>query len=102
MLAVLEKDFDLKPVMIAERFKFHKRDQLPGEALVDYIAELRCLMTHCAFEAYLNDALRDYLVCELRSEGTQRRLLDTKDLTLQKAVETALSMKAAEKGSKAL
>ena len=79
VIAVLEKHFDPKPAVIAERFKFLKRDQLQGEALVDYIAELRCLTTHCAFGAYLNDALRDRLVCGLHSEGTQRRLLATKD-----------------------
>ena len=56
---------------------------------------------NCAFGAYLNDALRDCLVCGLHSEGTQRRLLATKDLTLQEAVETALSMEAANKGSRA-
>ena len=102
VIAVLEKHFDSKPAVIAERFKFHKRDQLPGESLADYVAELQHLTTHCAFGAYLNVALRDHLVCGLRSKGTQRRLLATKDLTLQEAVETALSMEAAEKDSRAL
>ena len=102
VIAVLVKHFDPKPAVIAERFKFHKRDQLPGELLADYIAELRRLTTHCAFGEYLNDALRDRLVCGLCSEGTQRRLLATKDLTLQEAVKTALSMEDAEKDSKAL
>ena len=31
VIAVLKKHFDPKPAVIAERFKFHKRDQLPGE-----------------------------------------------------------------------
>ena len=30
VIAILEKHFDPKPAVIAERFKFHKRDQLPG------------------------------------------------------------------------
>lgn len=102
VIAVLEKHFDPTPAVIAERFKFHKRDQLPGESIADCIAELRCLTTHCAFGEYLSDALRDRLVCGLRAEGTQRKLLAIKDLTLQEAVETALSMEAAEKDSQAL
>lgn len=44
----------------------------------------------------------DQLVCGLHSEGHQRRLLITKDLTFLEAVETALSMEAAEKDSKTL
>ena len=102
VIAILQKHFDPKPAVIAERFKFHKREQLPGESLADYIAELRRLATHCEFGGYLDDALRDRLVCGLHSEGTQRRLLTVKNLTLQEAIETALSMEAAEKDSKAL
>ena len=64
--------------MIAEQFKFHKREQLPGESLADYIAELHRLATHCEVEGYVDDALRDRLVCGLHSEGTQRRLLTVK------------------------
>ena len=102
VIAVLKKHFDPKPAVIAERFKFHKRDQLPGESLADYIAELRRLAIHCEFGEYLDDALRDQLVCGLHAEVTQRRLLTMKNLTLQEAIETALSMEAAEKDSKAL
>lgn len=50
VIVVLEKHFDPKPAVIAEQFKFHKRDQLPGESLADYIAELHRLTTHCVFE----------------------------------------------------
>ena len=102
VIAILKKHFDPKPAVIAERFKFHKRDQLPGESLADYIAELRRLATHCEFGEYLNDALRDRLVCGLHAEVTQRRLLTIKNLMLQEAIETALSMETAEKDSKAL
>ena len=102
VIEVLQKHFDPKPAVIAERFKFHKREQLPGESLADYIAELRRLATHCEFGRYLDEVLRDCLVCGLRAEGTQRRLLTIKNLTLQEAIETALSMEPAEKDSKAL
>ena len=60
--------------------------QLPGESLADHIAELRRLVTHCEFGEYLDDALRDQLVCGLHAEGTQRRLLTIKNLTLQEAM----------------
>lgn len=70
--------------------------------VADYITELHYLTTHYAFRKYLEDPLWDRLVCGLHSEGAQRRLLATKNLALQEAVEAILSMKAPEKDPKAL
>ena len=81
--------FNPKPAVMVECFKFHKREQLPGETIAEYVAELRRLSTYCNFGGYLNKGLRDRLVCDLRSESTQRRLLAIKDLTLKEAVEQA-------------
>ena len=102
IIAVLQEHYDPKPATIAERFQFHRRDQLPGESVTDYVAELRRLSTYCEFEGHLNDALRDRLVCGLRSEGTQKRLLAIKKLTLQEAMDLAQAMETADKNSKAL
>ena len=66
------------------------------------MAEIRCLSTHCEFGTYLNDALRDRLVCGLRSESMQRRLLTEKELPLAKAMELAVGMKAAGRNAKSL
>ena len=68
--------------------------------MADYIAELRRLATTCEFGAFLDDALRDKLVCGLQKENIQRRLLAEADLELKKALELAQGMEAAEKGSK--
>ena len=97
VITVLQEHFDPKPATIAERYKFHRRDQLPSESVADYVAELRCLSTNCEFEGHLNDALRDRLVCGLRSENTQKRLLAIKRLTLQEAVEMAQAMETTQK-----
>ena len=80
VIAILQKHFDPKPAVIAERFKFHKREQLPGESLADYIAELRRLATHCEFGGYLDDALRDRLVCGLHSEWNTEEAADCQKL----------------------
>ena len=45
----------------------------------------------------LHKALRDRLVCGLRNDTTQKRLLSEADLTLAKAVQIASSMESAEK-----
>jgi hypothetical protein len=49
-------------VSIAERFRFHKRKQLEGESINDYVAVLRKLAEHCDFGDRLADDLRDRLV----------------------------------------
>ena len=88
--------------MIAERFQFHKRGQNHGESVAEYLAELRRLAARCAFGNYLEEALRDRLVCGLRSESTQKRLLSEAELTLAKAVDLAQSLEAASKSAQTL
>ena len=58
--------------------------------------------THCSFEAYLEEALHDRLVCGLRSKSSQKRLLSEADLTPARAVEIEQSMEAAHKNAQAL
>ena len=64
--------------------------------MAQFVAELRRLATHCNFGGYLDEALRDRLVCGLRSETTQRRLLTTADLKLSDAIEIAQGLETAE------
>ena len=98
----LKKHFEPKKVVIAERFRFHRRDQAVGEEISDYVAELRKLTKDCEFEGYLEEALRDRFVCGLRNEATQKRLLTKSGLTFVNAVEIAKGMEAAEKNSQQL
>ena len=60
--------------------------------MLDYVAELRRLATYCKFGDYLDHALRDRLVCGIRSENIQKRLLIEAGLTLTQAVELAQGM----------
>ena len=90
------RHFEPKPLVIAERFHFHRRNQASGESISEYVAELRRLTTHCEFGNYLEQALRDRFVCGLRHENTQKRLLTEANLTLNKAIETARNIEAAE------
>ena len=66
-----------------------QEDPKEEESVAEYVAELKWLSTHCQFEAYFDDALRDCLVCGLRKESTQKRLLLEDQLTFTKAVEMA-------------
>ena len=58
-------------------------------------------MIHCKFQAdRVDEVLRDQLVCGLRHETTQKHLLSVDNLTLDKAVQLAQSMEAADMSSK--
>ena len=67
--------------------------------MAQFVAELRCLATHCNFGGYLDEAFRDRLVYGLQSETTQRRLLTTADLKLSDAIEIAQGLETAEQDS---
>ena len=95
IVKLLEKHLSPKPLVIAERFRFHKRDQHEGESVTVYVAELRKLSEHCDFKATLGDALRDRLVCGIKNENIQKRLLSESDLKLDKAIEIATAMETA-------
>ena len=67
-----------KPQLLANHRKkihFHRRNQVANQSVAKCIAELQRLATNCDFGEYLNDALRDYLVCGLRNTGIQKQLL---------------------------
>ena len=88
-----------KPIVIVERFKFHRRNQNNAETVAQYLAELGRLTEHCEFKAdYLEEVLRDRLVCEevlrdrlvcgLRNETIQPKLLTEAELSLKKAYDS--------------
>ena len=97
LVETLSGHFEPKPIVIAERYHFHKRSQAAGESASQFVAELRRLARHCEFNTFLEEALRDRLVCGLHSKAIQNRLLTEKNLTLTKALELAVSMEAAAK-----
>ena len=63
---------------------------------------LRQLASHCQFGTFLNEALRNKLVCGMHSENTQKVLLTKAKLTLEKAVKISQGMEAAAQKSKEL
>ena len=84
-----------KPVTIAERFKFYRQTQWVGESVAKYVVVLKELLTHCDFGTYLNDALRDHLICGLYKEATQKRLLTETEVAFKKVREIAQVMEMA-------
>lgn len=99
---ILANHLSPKPLVIAERFRFHKRNQEEGESVTMFVAALRKLAQHCEFRDVLNDTLRDRLVCGLRNEAAQKKLLTERDLTLEKAINISVTMEMASREAQQL
>ena len=95
LTVLLQNHYSPKPLTIAERYKFHKRDQREGESTPTYLVEVKKLASTCEFGTFLEEAIRDRIVCGLRDQQTIRRLLTISELTLAKAIEVATSMELA-------
>ena len=96
LVRTLTEHLTPKTVVIAERFKFYERRQRDDESVCDFVAELRRLASKCEFGYFLEDALRDRLVCGLRDVKVRKRLLIEHDLTLVKAIEISKSLEGVE------
>ena len=57
IVTTLQEHLSPKPLEIAERFRFYKRNQHEGESILSYVAELRKLAIHCNFGGNLNEAI---------------------------------------------
>ena len=102
LTTLLQKHFEPPRVVIAERFNFQKREQAAGETIAKYDAALRKLATHCGFGDDLENRLRDQIVCGIRKESDQTRLLTEADLTYKRTIEVIRSFEAADKTAKSL
>ncbi|KAL2088270.1 hypothetical protein ACEWY4_015169 [Coilia grayii] len=94
LVGLLRKHYVPKTNFIAERCKFHGRNQKENETISEYIASLRKLAATCKFGTFLDEALRDRFVCGVKSTELRDRLLNaahTKDLILPLAIEMALA-----------
>ena len=64
-----------KRLVIAARFHFYKPDQKLDETVAQYAVELQTLASPCKVGPFLDEALRDRLVCGIRSDCTRKHLL---------------------------
>ncbi|CAC5392621.1 unnamed protein product [Mytilus coruscus] len=88
-----------KPSSIVQRCKFNSRSRQPNESVSQFVAELRQIYEHCDCKATLDDMLRDRLVCGIKEDRIQRRLLAEPGLTFKKAMEVATAMEMAAKNA---
>lgn len=93
------KYFEPKINKIAERYKFHSRQQKSEETVSEYIVEIRALSQTCDFGNYLLEALRDQLIFGVGNKKIQSSLLREKDLTFDETCALAKSIELANNNS---
>ena len=103
LTAALTQHFAPAPLAIAKRYRFHKRDQAPGETMAAYVPELQHMVRYCDFAGNPDKFLHDRFVCGLKNEAVIKKLLKEKDLDLPKTIAIAtdteiVSRDAAERG----
>ena len=95
LVQTLKAHFKPQSLVIAERFRCYRRDQQTGETIAAYVMALKHQARRCKFGAFLEESLRDRLVCGLRSNTIQKKLLTEKDLTFKRACDLAQAMELA-------
>ncbi|XP_055589800.1 uncharacterized protein LOC129741982 [Uranotaenia lowii] len=99
IVMILKNHFTPAPLEILENFKFQSRKQLEHETLSDYLMDLEKLAQTCNFEAHLNKAIRNQFVFGIRIRVIQSRLLEVRDLSLERAKEIAFGMEMSFRGT---
>ena len=72
IVTILGNHYSPKPLIIAERSRFHNRNQEEGESVSQFVAVVKQLSEHCEFGRSLNDTIRDRLVCGLCSGAIKK------------------------------
>lgn len=104
---VLDKMY-LKPKnIILARHLLATRKQKPDESISDYGRSLRLLARDCNFEAvtatmHEDEAIRGAFISGILSLRIRERLLQERSLTLDKALDQALSLETAERDSRTM
>ncbi len=100
LVKIMTKHHNPVPSEIVQRLKFNNRFREEGESIAQYVAALRSIANFCNYGTSLNDMLRDRLVCGVRNDRIQQKLLTEKTLSLEKALTIAQSFETASKNVK--
>nr|XP_019563376.2 uncharacterized protein LOC109431596 [Aedes albopictus] len=102
LIALLKKHLAPTVNVVAERYKFRKCEQSSSQTISDFIIELKAQSQSCAYNAFLQEALRDQFVAGVSNSNLRTKLLTEANLTFERACEIARSWEAAEQESKAM
>lgn len=93
----LEEHLKPKRSVFMARYAFHKRDQIAGENIREYVAVLRKLAEGCGFGALQEELIRDRSIFGVTDEAARKKLLIQMGDELE-LHQVALSIEAASAG----
>lgn len=87
---------------VYEIYIFNQRNQREGEPFDSYLMEIKQLVKTCEFGEKETEMLRDRIVVGIIDKQLQTRLLETKELTYEKAIEKCRASEATKQQSREL
>ena len=88
VLDAMEAHLRTQRNVVVDRRDFYARRQQSGERFDDFLCAVREIAAFCDFCSHcVDDQIRGRLVCGASDDEAVRRLLETKDLTLQRAID---------------
>ncbi|XP_075774672.1 uncharacterized protein LOC142826315 [Pelodiscus sinensis] len=94
-LTALKNFFVPKVNVVANCYRFHQREQKPGETIMQYVASLRSLIVTCDFGNMADEMIRDQLIEKTTMLRVRERLLLEPQLPLEKAITIATQIESA-------
>ena len=102
ILDALEHYFKPAKNVIYKHYVFGCCKQEDGESIDSFVTRLREKAATCDYGALRDELIRDTIVLGITDEGTRRRLLRERDLTLALAVETCRAAELTDIGMRAM
>ncbi|CAB4002703.1 Hypothetical predicted protein, partial [Paramuricea clavata] len=85
-----------------ERYIFNRRNQEPDESIAQYITTLRALSRTCNFGDLHDSLLRDRIVLGVNDPNTRKKLLQERDLSLDRCIDICKGAEATKHQIKAM
>ena len=77
-----------------ERYMFNKRVQENGERFDVFLGDIRRMARSCQFAGVEESMIRDRIVVGIRDDSTRHKLLQIRDLTLQKTIDICIGKRS--------
>lgn len=101
IVALLKDHFVGRKSVFRERVKFYTERQHSNDSVAEWFARIKTLSVDCKFGEQVNSIVLDRFVSGLRATSILDRLFkEDVDLTIDKAVEIALSIECLSNGQK--
>ncbi|XP_063358771.1 uncharacterized protein LOC134648218 [Cydia amplana] len=102
VIQIFDDYFKPKQNEVINRYNFNKRNQEEGESFDAYYTAIRKLAENCNFDDKKDRMIRDKIAIGVRDQRVQQKLLEVKDLTLDKAVDICRSTELSKEFVKTL